>query len=181
MVTIKTWVHFTTIDFQMTHDNISLSLTYHIQGRGSMCWCYPRDEKDVMPLNLYDLRDVLIDCNVIILITSKTYRVYMVTVLEIGIMVSNEHMDGIVSQWLKENLFGYRKTLIIRILPAIKNIAQMKHRANIFPFKYWEKSAFVESSLEGRKLKIIIFTSEMGIRNNTYFHSVIIVVELVFV
>jgi hypothetical protein len=94
----------------------------------------------------------------------------VVTVLEIGIMITNQHMDGIVSQWLKENLFGYAKALIIAVLTAIKHIAQMKHRSNAFPSKYWEKSAFVELSLEGRKLKIIILTAVMCVCNYTYFH-----------
>ena len=122
-----------------------------------------------MPLNLYDLGDVLINCNVIVLFTSKTYRVYMVTVLEIGIMVSNEYVSLVVSQWLKENLFCYRKALIVRVLTPIKTIAQMKHRANIFPFKYWVKSALVELSLEGCELKIIILAAEVCICNYCYF------------
>ena len=74
------------------------------------------------------------------------------------------------------------KTLIITILTAIKHIAQMKHRANTFPSKYWEKSVLVELSLEGRKLKIIILAAEVRVCYYAYFqYLVIVMVELIFV
>ena len=58
----------------------------------------------------------------------------------------------------------------------------MKHRANTFPSKYWEKSVLVELSLEGRKLKIIILTAEVRVCYYAYFqYLVVIVVELIFV
>ena len=72
------------------------------------------------------------------------------------------------------------KALKITILTAIKHIAQMKQRSNAFPSKYWEKRLLVELSLEGRKLKIIILTSEMCVCYYSYFHS-IVMVKLVFV
>ena len=59
----------------------------------------------------------------------------------------------------------------------------MQYRANIFPSKYWEKSAFVELSLEGRKLKIIILTAKVCIGYYTYFQYLVLVVmmELILV
>ena len=58
----------------------------------------------------------------------------------------------------------------------------MKNRCNAFPSKYWEKSAFVELSLEGRKLKIIILTAEVRVCYYAYFqYLVVIVVELILV
>ena len=134
-----------------------------------------------MSFYLYELRDLLIQCNVVVLITGQTYRIYMVTVLKIGIVVTYEHMNLVVSQRFKENLFGYAKRLKIAVLTAIKHIAQMKHRCNAFPSKYWEKSVLVELSLEGRKLKIIILASEMGICYYGYFQYLVVMVKGVLV
>ena len=52
----------------------------------------------------------------------------------------------------------------------------MKNRRNTFPSKYWEKSAFVELSLEGRKLKIIILTAEVCVCYYTYLQYLVLVV-----
>ena len=59
----------------------------------------------------------------------------------------------------------------------------MKQRSNTFPSKYWEKSVFVESPLEGRKLKIIILAAVVCICYDAYFQYlfVVVVVKLVTV
>ena len=58
----------------------------------------------------------------------------------------------------------------------------MNNHINTFPSEYREKSAFVELSLEGRKLKIIILTAVMRVCYYAYFqYLVVIVVELIFV
>ena len=66
--------------------------------------------------------------------------------------------------------------MIVSVTTTVKSIAQMNARVNLFPSTYWEKSALVELSLEGRKLKIIILTAEVCVCYYTYLQYLVLVV-----
>ena len=58
-----------------------------------------------MSFNIYELRDVLVYCNVVILTTGQTNRIYVITILEITVVITNQHMNFEIPCGFKKHFF----------------------------------------------------------------------------